>query len=348
MKVLWNKKGIGMEIFEKTRALLHQGLETGAYPAGALAIGKGEQLLVTEYVGACGPDTLFDLASLSKVISTTMVAFRFLEEGKLKLTDRVADFFPQTPAEKAGITIFHLMTHTSGISPFFFLSREARDPEDALRAILARPLVQGVGVGPIYSCMGYILLGKILEKVGGAPLDILSQKWVFAPMDMAHTTYHPQGDVAPTEWDATTGQLIQGIVHDENARFLQGISGNAGVFSNLADVSRFAAMLSCGGTPFLRPETLAMARIDRTPQGPEHRGLGFQLAGSDKCFLGTELGGNAFGHTGFTGTSIAVAPDTGLWIVLLTNRVCPTRDNVALHPLRRLLHDTAAREFRAL
>lgn len=337
-----------MEIFEKTRALVRQGLEMGAYPAAALAIGRGEQVLVTEYVGACGADTLFDLASLSKVVSTTMVAFRFLEEGKLRLTDRVADFFPQTPEDKKNITIFHLMTHTSGISPFFFLSREARDPEDALRAILDRPLVQGVGVGPIYSCMGYILLGKILEKVGGAPLDVLAQTWVFDPLGMTHTTYHPRGDVAPTERDGITGQLIQGVVHDENARFLQGISGNAGVFGNLTDLSRFAAMLSCGGSPFLKPETLAMALENRTPQGPEYRGLGFQLAGSEKCFLGTQMGPGAFGHTGFTGTSIAVVPDTGLWVVLLTNRVCPTRDNVALHPLRRQIHDTAAREFRAL
>lgn len=348
MEFLCNEKGIGMEIFEKTRALVRRGLEMGAYPAAALAIGREDRVLVTEYVGACGPDTLFDLASLSKVVSTTMVALRFLEEGKLALSDRVADFFPQTPADKEEITIFHLMTHTGGISPFFFLSKEARDPADALRAILDRPLVQGVGVGPLYSCMGYILLGKILEKVGGAPLDELAREWVFAPMGMNRTTYHPRGDVAPTERDAATGLLIRGVVHDENARFLQGISGNAGVFSNLEDVSRFAAMLSCGGKPFLKPETLAMARKDRTPQGPEHRGLGFQLAGSDKCFLGTELGSGAFGHTGFTGTSVAVAPDTGLWVVLLTNRVCPSRDNVALHPLRRQIHDTAAREAQEL
>lgn len=335
-----------MENFEKTRALVRQGLEAGAYPAAALSIGRGSRVLVTECYGQCGENTLFDLASLSKVVSATMVALRFLENETLHLTDRVADFFPQAPADKRDITIFHLMTHTSGISPFFFLSREASSPEDALRAILERPLVQNVGKGPIYSCMGYILLGKILEKVGGAPLDVLAKKWVFDPMGMEHTTYRPWGDVAPTERDSTTGELIRGIVHDENARFLKGISGNAGVFSDIGDMSRFAAMLSRGGSPLLKPETLTMARKDRTPQGPEHRGLGFQLAGSEKCFLGTELGPEAFGHTGFTGTSFAVAPDTGLWVVLLTNRVCPTRENVALHPLRRQIHDTAAREGR--
>lgn len=337
-----------MELFEDTRALVRQGLASGAYPAAALAIGRGSRVLVTECYGACGENTLFDLASLSKVVSTTMVALRFLEEGLLSLTDRVGDIFPQAPADKREITVFHLMTHTSGISPFFFLSKAAPGPEGALEAILARPLVQRTGEGPIYSCMGYILLGKILEKVGGAPLDVLARKWIFDPLGMSHTTYHPQGDVAPTERDSTTGKLIQGVVHDENARFLGGISGNAGVFSNIGDVSRFAAMLSSGGSPLLKPETLALAQENRTPQGPEHRGLGFQLAGSEKCFLGTELGPGAFGHTGFTGTSLAVTPDGGLWVVLLTNRVCPTRENTALIPLRRQLHDTAAREYRQL
>lgn len=334
-----------MEVFEKTRTLVRQGLESGAYPAAALAIGARDQILAKECYGACCENTLFDLASLSKVVSTTMVALRFLEMGTLKLTDRVADFFPETPSDKRRISIFHLMTHTSGISPFFLLSKAARNPEDAIRAILERPLVQEVGAGPIYSCMGYILLGKILEIVGGAPLDALAQKWVFAPMDMVHTGYHPSGDVAPTERDTSTGRLIQGVVHDENARFLQGISGNAGVFSDIGDMSRFAAVLSCGGAPLLKPETLAMALKNRTPQGPEYRGLGFHLAGSEKCFLGTKLGVNAFGHTGFTGTSLAVDPDSGLWVVLLTNRVCPSRENVALHPLRRQIHDTAAQEW---
>lgn len=337
-----------MEVFVKTRDLVRQGLADGAYPAAALAIGRGSQTLVTECFGNCREETLFDLASLSKVVSTTMVALRFLEEGRLALTDRVADFFPQTPEDKQAITVFHLMTHTSGISPFFFLSREARGPEGALEAILNRPLVQAVGKGPIYSCMGYILLGKILEKVGGAPLDALAREFVFAPMGMAHTTYHPQGDVAPTELDSATGKLIQGVVHDENARFLRGISGNAGVFSNIGDMRIFAAMLSQGGSPLLMPRTLAIALENRTPQGPEHRGLGFQLAGSEGCFLATQLGNRAFGHTGFTGTSIAVTPDTGLCVVLLTNRVCPSRENTALIPLRRQIHDTAAREARDL
>lgn len=337
-----------MEVFAKTRDLVRQGLADGAYPAAALAIGRGSQTLVMACFGNCREETLFDLASLSKVVSTTMVALRFLEEGRLALTDRVVDFFPQAPEDKQAITIFHLMTHTSGISPFFLLSREVQGPEEALKAILNRPLVQEIGKWPIYSCMGYILLGKILEKVGDAPLDALAREWVFTPMGMRHTTYHPQGNVAPTELDSATGKLIQGVVHDENARFLQGISGNAGVFSNIGDMSAFAAMLSQGGGPLLMPQTLAMALENRTPQGPEHRGLGFQLAGSEGCFLGTALGSRAFGHTGFTGTSLAIAPDTGLWVVLLTNRVCPSRENTALISLRRQIHDTAAREARAL
>ncbi len=340
-----------MEAFEYTRNLVRRGVEEGAYPAAALAIGIGEKAFVTETFGQCGPDTLFDLASLSKVVSTTMVALRFLEEGILSLEDTLGHFFPQAPEEKRPITVFHLMTHTGGISPFFLLSRCAAHPDEAVEAILRRPLLQGVGQGPIYSCMGYILLGKILEAVGGKPLDVLAREWVFAPLGMDSTGYHPQADTAPTERDPVTGNLLRGVVHDENARFLHGISGNAGVFSHIGDMSRFAKMLSLGGSlpgkpPFLAPATLETARINRTPQGPEHRGLGFQLAGSPKCFLGEGMGAKAFGHTGFTGTSLAVDPETKLWVVLLTNRVCPSRENTALIPLRPQIHNAAAEEAR--
>ena len=338
-----------MEAFESVHRLLQQGLEQGAYPSAAAAVGVGPELYFKRTYGACDTHTLFDLASVTKILSPTMIALRFLEEGRLHLTDAVEDFFPDAPEDKRKITVEQLMTHTGGIGDHFYFSDYTDDPEDAVKVILGHPLEQSPGGEPIYTCLGYILLGKILEQVGGAPLDVLAERFVFAPLGMTRTGYHPQGDAAPTEADPATLIPFQGVVSDRNARFLGGISANAGVFSDLEDMIRFGKMLACGGVPILREDTLRAAIADRTPDSAgEHRGLGFLLASTPGSFLGDRMGAQAYGHTGFTGTSIAVDPDTGLWVVLLTNRICPTRTNTKLFPLRPLIHNAAAEEARRL
>ncbi len=339
-----------MGAFDCVDQLIRQGLEQGAYPCAALAVGIGDTLYLKRTYGACTENTLFDMASVTKILSPTMIALRFLEEGRLRLYDCVGDFFPDAPADKQPITILQLMTHTSGIAAHFYLSDHTADPAGAARVILEHPLAQKPGSDPVYSCMGYILLGKILEKIGGAPLDELAQSYVLTPLGMANTTYHPTGDIAPTEMDSATGKLLQGIVHDENARFLGGISANAGVFSNLNDMITFTKMLACDGrrsdgAPFLSPATLRAATANHTPDSKgEFRGLGFNLAGSPRNFLGDLMSRRTYGHTGFTGTSVAVDPETGLWVVLLTNRVCPTRENRTLVRMRALVHNAAAAE----
>ena len=337
-----------MDAFARVDELIRQGVEQGAYPSAAVAVGIGSTLYLKKAYGECTPQTLFDMASVSKVLSPTMIAFRFLEDGLLRLYDSVGDFFPDAPEEKRSITILQLLTHTGGFKDHFYISDHTDDPAKAADVILTQPLTQAPGSDPVYSCMGYILLGKILEKIGGAPLDQLAQKYVFGPLGMTHTGYHPAGDIAPTEMDPATGTLLRGVVHDENARFLGGISANAGVFSDLEDMITFAKMLSCGGTAasgeaYLSPAMLQAALENRTPTSAgEYRGLGFNLARSPKNFLGDLMGPRSYGHTGFTGTSIAVDPDTGLWVVLLTNRVCPSRSNTRLIRMRSLVHNAAA------
>lgn len=339
-----------MEAFERVHQLVLQGLQQGAYPSAALAVGIGDRIYRKQAYGACTEQTLFDMASVSKILGPTMVAFRFLEEGRLRLYDTVGTFFPDAPEDKKEITVLQLMTHTGGFKDHFFLSDYTDDPGDAAKVILSRPLAQVPGTDPVYSCMGYILFGKILEQIGGMPLDELARKYVFEPLEMDSTGYHPSGDVAPTERDPETGALIQGVVHDENARFLKGISANAGVFSNLEDMVTFTRMLAVGGKKdngeaYLSPAMLRAALVNRTSgSAGEFRGLGFNLAGSPWNFLGDLMSPRAFGHTGFTGTSFAVDPDTGLWVVLLTNRVCPTRENIKLVRLRSLIHNAAAAE----
>jgi len=339
-----------MEAFEQVHRIVRQALEDGAFPAAALAVGMGEKIYQKRTYGSCTESTLFDIASVSKVLSATMIAFRFLEDGALRLYDTVGFFFPDAPEDKKGITILQLLTHTGGFQDTFALSELTDDPAEAANVILHHPLVQAPGGDPIYSCMGYILLGKILEQVGGMPLDQLARKYVFEPLGLRHTTYRPTGDIAPTEMDPETGKLFQGVVHDENARFLQGISANAGVFSDLNDMIRFTQMLSLGGRLpeggcYLSPAMMNAAIRNRTPNSKgEFRGLGFNLAGSPTNFLGDLMSARTFGHTGFTGTSIAVDPETGLWVVLLTNRVCPTRANRKLVRLRSMIHNAAAAE----
>ena len=339
-----------MAAFEQVHNLVRQGLEQGAYPCAALAVGIRDKIYLKQTYGNCTEHTLFDMASCTKILSPTMVAFRFIEDGLLRLYDTLEDFFPNVPEDKKGITILHLMTHTSGIPDHFFISNATDDPADAAQVILNHPLAQAPGGDPIYSCMGYILLGKILEKIGGETLDVLAEKYVFGPLGMAHTGYHPAGDIAPTEMDPATGKLLCGVVHDENARFLKGISGNAGVFSDLNDMIIFTRMLARGGktqdgTAYLSPAMLSRALENHTPDSKgEYRGLGFNLARSPRNFLGDLMSSRTFGHTGFTGTSIAVDPETGLWVVLLTNRVCPTRANTKTIRLRSLVHNAAAAE----
>ena len=334
-----------MDAFEQVHRLILQGLEDGAYPSAALAVGIGDKVYMKKTYGDCTDTTLFDMASLSKILGPTMIALRFLEEGRFRLHDTVADFFPKTPADKKDITVLQLMTHTGGFPAHFFLSDYTTDPAEAAKVILSHPLAQAPGGDPIYSCMGYILLGKILEKISGLPLDELAESYVFGPLGMKNTGYHPAGPCAPTELDPATGKCLQGIVHDENARFLRGISANAGVFSNIDDMIIFVKMLALDGNGYLSPATMAAALKNRTPNSAgEFRGLGFNLAGSPKSFLGDLVGSRAYGHTGFTGTSIAIDPETGLWMVLLTNRVCPTRANLKLSRIRALAHNAAAAE----
>ena len=333
------------------------GIREGCFPAAAAAVGVGGHLLAKACAGEApepggqpvDEHTRWDMASLSKVIGTTMVALRAMEEGKLRLDETVGDFFPEAPADKAGITVFQLMTHTGGFEPSFRLDRMLTDPADAVRCILEVPLAEKPGVRPIYSCMGYILFAKMLEKRLGAPLNELAERMVFRPLGMTETGYCPPAEAAcaATEVDPETGKAWTGVVHDENARFLRGISGNAGVFMSLADGIRFAGMLARGGEGLLRKETMEKAIRNYTPGMDIHRGLGFQIAGSPDCFFSDAVPETCFGHTGFTGTSLLVEPESGFWVLLLANRVYPTRESTALFPFRRRLHAEAWALFHA-
>ena len=328
--------------------LLEEGLHEGCYPGAVAACGCGDAVFAISHVGKIsenGPDvnadTRYDMASLSKIIGPTMLALRAIEDGDLTLWDRLDRFFPDCPEDKKAITIRHLMTHTAGFAPAFWLSEVAESPEDALRAILERPLDTPVGAEVHYSCMGYITLGKVLETVYGKPLNVIARERVFEPLHMENTCYCPENkdNIAATEVDKETGVAWQGIVHDENARFLRGVSANAGVFSDIHDMIRLAQMLAKGGDGYLSKGMLAKATACQACSADARRGLGFHLAGTPENFMGDLFPENSFGHTGFTGTSLAIDPGTGFFVILLSNRVHPTRETAKLFRFRRRLHN---------
>lgn len=316
--------------------ILNNALDGNAFPCYSFAVGDSSGVIYKESGGyrmitpeklPLTEDTLFDMASLSKLIGTTMAALKLLESGKITLESRVGDYFDNCYG-KERITVFELMTHTSGISAHFPLWRRGILPNDAANEILREPLSYATGTNAVYSCMGYILLGKILEAIERKPLDEIVKQLVFEPLNMKNSHYCPSSEsiCAATERDLETNEIICGFVHDENARFLNGIAGNAGIFCDINDMITFAKMLSNRGKGFIDSEIFESAIKNHTPHFNDHRGLGFQLIG------------NRYGHNGFTGTSLYVDNSSGIYAILLTNRVHPTRDNHKLFEIRRELN----------
>ena len=339
-------------------ARLEEGRRSGCFPSGAGAVGVRNRILARAFTGEAplpgdlpvDEKTRYDMASLSKVIGPTMIALRAMENGDLGLQEHIGDFFPDAPADKREITVEMLMTHTGGFHPSFRLDQMGISLEEVTEAILTRPLTARPGTEVNYSCMGYILFAKMLEKRFGKPLNQLADEKVFSPLGLTGTGYRPLTDgrgeekdsrgthFAATEVDPESGLPWIGAVHDENARFQRGISGNAGIFMPLEDAVHFAMMCAGMGGSFLQRETMAEAIRCRTDRLNLRRGLGFQLAGTPECFFSDAVPENCFGHTGFTGTCMMVDPETGYWVVLLTNRVYPTRESDGLFPFRRKLH----------
>lgn len=331
---------------------LRRGIDAGAYPCYAAAVGRGKELFFKSIGGdrTCSPErlpltenTLFDLASLSKLVGTTFAALRLMEQGKLHLADTLGDYFDDCYG-KEDITVKHLMTHTSGMAGYAPIWKMDITPADATDAILAYPLAAPTGEKVIYSCTGYIVLGKILEKICGEPLDKIVKREVTEPLGMRDTLYCPSADSVC----AATENLC-GVVHDENARFLGGVSGNAGLFSTLDDTISFAQMLSDGAMGYLDPKIFALATTDHTKDLPDFsRGLGFLLYRGGDFVAGSQMSLGSYGHTGFTGTSLFVDKESGIFCILLTNRVHFGRDNQAFFPYRRGFYDMVFSDIRGI
>lgn len=335
--------------------VLDRAIADSAFPGAISVVGTRDGGLTAYAVGRIdwaantpSPDerTLWDLASLTKVVGMTTAMMQLVEQDRVELDAPVVQYLPEFAGEgKERVTVRQLLTHSSGLPSWRPLYKEATTPDTAVAIVFATPLDTVPGARMVYSDLGAILLGKIVERVSGSTLDGYLARHVFGPLGMTSTVYRPDASVrdriAPTEFDPWRQRHIRGEVHDENAFMLGGVSGHAGLFSTAGDLARFARMMLAGGTldgvRILRPSTIAQFTAVQDP-GLSHRALGWETP-SGQNSAGHRMSARAFGHTGFTGTSMWMDPEAGVFVILLTNRVNPSRQNTRISRVRVALAD---------
>jgi len=327
-------------------------------PSQAYVLAHGDRRLTPSLLPML-PDTVFDLASLSKVLGTWALTARLIDRGWIRWTDRVKSFFPEYP--HADIELRHLLAHTAGFPAWEPLWQRIRDRFTGVplqnvgirkRQALMRELVLSirpevpVDTRALYSDITFLLLGFVLEEVTGLPLDQAVRRWVWGPMGLSTATYHRTDqspregmieEAAATENCPWRGAVLQGQVHDDNCWAMGGYGGHAGAFGTIRDVLQFARALFEG---FYSRETLraSWTRVDR-PAGCE-RTLGWDTPSGPESSAGPLFSPSSVGHLGFTGTSLWIDPAAGVAVALLTNRVHPDRENIRIRQLRPKIHES--------
>ncbi len=352
--------------FDSTRlagvvTYLRAEVDSGAFPGAVIAVGRHGRLALLAPVGHYGvgdprpveAGTLYDLASLTKVVGLTTACMLLADAGKLDLDAAVARYIPEFRGiMKDHVTVRHLLTHSAGLVADLPLYDSTATRAAALGAVDTTTLLAPPGTSYRYSDLSAIVLMQAVERITGEPFDRYLTERVFRPLGMSATRFLPPASwrdrIAPTEHDTVfRHRWLRGEVHDESAARLGGVSGNAGLFSNALDLSRFAAMLLNGGAwdtlQLIRAETVAeFTRRQGLPAGST-RALGWDTpADSGYSSAGAKLSRRSFGHTGYTGTSMWMDPERDLFIVLLTNRVHPTRANTAILRVRAYVSDLVA------
>lgn len=308
------------------------------------------------------PDTVFDLASLTKVVATTMAVMQLHDRQQLVLDAPVAEWLPQLAGadpkdtRRSRITLRMLLDHSSGLPGYVRLFESAQGRNAMLDACLRQPLTAAPGTRTEYSDIGFILLGHLVEKLTGARLDSYCRREIFEPLGMRTTQYCPdqemRSSIPPTENDRDfRHRIIQGEVQDENASVMDGVAGHAGLFSNALDPLRLARCMLAGGVApsgvqLFSTQTAALfAKRSDEPPGTS-RALGWDTP-SKPSSSGRFFSQRSIGHLGYAGTSLWIDLDAGIAITLLTNRTWPDRSNQAIRELRPRFHDTLRRELAA-
>jgi beta-N-acetylhexosaminidase len=333
-----------------------------AFPGATMAVGyRGKvsyhafgKLSYDSNSPATKIDTMYDLASLTKVVVTTTLVEKLVEgdfPSPLFLDAPIERYLPEwstgpQPEWRHRVTVRNLMTHTSGLPPFKEYWRTSKGKADTLSKIFAEPLEYEPGTKVVYSDLGIILMAEIIQRLTGEPLDQLAREYIFDPLGMSNSMYNPPKklwpEIAPTEIDnQLRHRLVQGEVHDENAYAIGGVSGHAGVFSTSPDLAAFCQMLLNRGI-YEHHRIVKRATLSEftAPQAvaKDTRTLGWVVP-TEGGSSGHYFSAHSYGHTGFTGTTIWIDPDRQLFVVLLTNRVNPTRENMKIAQVRPAVHD---------
>lgn len=333
--------------------LIQSGISDKVFPGAVAYIAEHHAILYCEafgnrmYTPEIKPmrrDTIFDLASLTKPIVTATLTMRLAESATIELNAPIQNYLPELIHPQ--VTISALLTHTSGLPAWRATYLESKNRDDVVNYLCQIPLVYPTGTQVVYSCLGYILLGKLLERLTGETLDRLAQRWIFQPLDMNTTRYNPpstwadkcaatedsnsfekrMADYQPHDWREG---VIVGEVHDENAHFLGGVSGNAGLFSTATDIGKFCQMLIDGGNGVLTADSINQMAIVHTTGLNESRGIGWIILEDGSLY-----------HTGFTGTSIRVNLEKRKFAILLTNRVHPDASRPGIIDFRAKFHQS--------
>lgn len=343
--------------FTAAHSVLEAAMRDSIFPGASAIVLKEGEIVWSYQLGrqtydsssrAVDAETIYDLASLTKVVAATGVTMKLVAQKKLPLDEAVADFIPEfTGGGKEDVTVRNLLTHSAGLKPFdeYPLGTTA---DEILNDIIHRPLIYEPGAEYRYSDFGPILLAKICEKVSGKPFDRLAESFIFKPLGMGSTFFNPPPSMlfraAPTEVDDRYGRgLVHGIVHDERAWQLGGVAGHAGLFSSAGDLAAYAQMMMDGGfyggrRYFSRVIIGEFTRKQEIPPG-SRRTLGWDTPAEEGSSAGDHFSEGSFGHTGFTGTSMWIDPNRRIGVILLTNRVHPTRKRGGMTQVRADFHN---------
>jgi CubicO group peptidase (beta-lactamase class C family) len=328
--------GMSAKRLETIDRVIQRGIKAGGFPGAAVLVGRKGATVLERGYGRLGwteefspvvPErSIYDLASLTKVIGTTTAVMLLYDEQKIELDAPVSRYIPEFTGDgKENVTIRMLLEHRSGLPAGRDLWRIAHSPEEARAAVISTPLFARPGQYYEYSDLGADMLGFTVEAITGEKLDTFLDRRVFKPLGMEDTEYHPDASlkarIAPTELTPPRGYPLRGEVHDENAYALGGVAGHAGLFSTAGDLSIFAQMMLNGGSyngvRIISDSTVSLF----TKRAAGTRALGWDTCANEHGGCGAYLGENAFGHTGFTGTSLWIDPDRDMFVILLTNRV---------------------------
>jgi uncharacterized protein YbbC (DUF1343 family) len=341
-------------------AAAREAVEAAQTPGVVILVGQGERDLYRQAVGAraLAPareamtlDTVFDVASLTKVVATVPAVLALWEDGRLDLDAPLGRYLPEYAGpEYAAVTIRRILTHAAGFPDLPQREAVARGFPDAARALAAQGLRSAPGEAFRYSDTGFILLAEVVRRVSGEPLDRLVERRFYRPLGMRDTRFRPpaawRSRIAPTE--RVNGLILRGVVHDANARLLGGVAGHAGLFSTADDLARFSRMLLDGGRArgrrYLRPDTVR-AMFEPHVTGETTRALGWDIASPYSRALGSFFRPGSLGHTGFTGTALWLDPGTRSFVIILSNRVHPDGKGDAVELRRRVSAAVGARLF---